>query len=183
MSSIRDILHAKLFNRDAPFFFVGMQTIKRRGQNLVARRIGQQIPGQLFNHELVIGFVISERRDHPITVRPNVPRVIALIAVRIRIPCDVQPLAGQTFGTRIGGHQPVQNVNISLLSIGAHRVHKRVQICNRRRQSRQIKRDSPQPLLRRRINIGRHTRFVHRFENEFINLIAYPFRSRLSHRH
>ena len=68
--------------------------MKRRGDELVVRRIRQQIARVLLDGELIERHVRVQRTDDPVAVGPNLTRLITRIAGGVRVACQVQPLAG-----------------------------------------------------------------------------------------
>ena len=107
MRPVRNVLNTKLFDRDAAFFFVRVQTIESRRHNLIACRILHQVASKLPRDELVVGHVLFESTNHPIAIWPNVSRVIALESVRVRISRDVHPFAGESLRTFVAGEQTI----------------------------------------------------------------------------
>jgi len=87
-----------IFGLGAPFFGREEQPIEGRADAGLLRCIGQQIAGNLFQREPVESLVFVERSNDPITVRPNIARIVAVItdcvgeANHIE-PTDRHPLA------------------------------------------------------------------------------------------
>ena len=72
---------------------------------------GQQIPGKLFAHELVVRQILVERIDHVIAISPGVGiTVVLVVAGRVRIARDVKPVASPLLAVSRRGEQPVHNL-------------------------------------------------------------------------
>ena len=56
--SVSHVFDTEFFRYAAALDLLGMQSIKCCGQDLLLAGFGQQISGQLFGDELVVGFVI-----------------------------------------------------------------------------------------------------------------------------
>ena len=56
------------------------------------RGVGQQVAGQLLARELVEGLVFVERTNDPVAKRVNVHRRVAVVAHRIRIADQIEPM-------------------------------------------------------------------------------------------
>ena len=68
--------------------------MKRGGDKLLRRRIGQQVPGHLFDGEAVEGEVVIDRADDPVAKLPDGPRLILRVAIGIGVTSPVEPVDG-----------------------------------------------------------------------------------------
>ena len=68
-----------------------MVAIEPRSDALIKRRIRQQIPGKLFNDELIERHVPVEGFDHPVAPAPHFAIPIHLVTVRVAIARCIQP--------------------------------------------------------------------------------------------
>ena len=94
--SIGHVLHSKLLGHDAAFGVGAVIAMKAGGNLLGCGGIGQQIPGDLLDGELIEGHVAIERVDHPIAPAPHAALAIALIAVGVGVARGVQPPGGHS---------------------------------------------------------------------------------------
>ena len=67
------------------------QTVESGTHFLLEAADGQQVAGELFAGENIKGFVLVERLDHIIAVRPDVPRIVRVIPNRVGKPHHVEP--------------------------------------------------------------------------------------------
>ncbi len=116
------------------------------------RRVGAHlVAGQLFEHELRIGHVGVECRDHPIAIRPGVgPRAVCFIAVRFAEPHHVEPVSGPALAV---ARRSQQSVDEPLVGIARRVGHEGLDLLGRRRQAEQIERGAA--YERRAIDLGR----------------------------
>lgn len=85
---------AKLLVAGAAFVLRHRVAVKGRGDELVLAWLGQQVPGDLFDSELVEGKVAIERLQQPVPVSPNFARLVAGVTRTVRITGQVQPERG-----------------------------------------------------------------------------------------
>ena len=71
-----------------------VQTMEARGHQLVSRRLGIQIAGQLVTREVVVGQVVIEGSNHPVAIGRHLAIVIVVDAVGVGEAHQVQPIAG-----------------------------------------------------------------------------------------
>ena len=145
IDSIDDIRDAELFLNDAPLFVLRVESVERGGHALRLRRVGEQIARELPCGKLVERQVVVEGGDHPVAVRPRRTKAIHLIAVRVGIPRQIEPLGRHPLTVARRLEQPVDHPFIRL----RRRVlHERFDFTRRRRQSGEIECDATnQPLL------------------------------------
>ena len=75
--------------------------MKPGGDELVHRRIFQHVSGKLLDRELIIGHVLVERPDNPVPIGPDRAGTIFLIAIRIGIASQIEPVPSPALA--IGG--------------------------------------------------------------------------------
>ena len=66
--------------------------------------------------KLVVGQVLIEGANHPISPGPHKPIAIDLIAVRVAVTSDVQPFAGQAFAVAVGTEQPIDQTLVGVFA-------------------------------------------------------------------
>ena len=86
------VLHAELFIHAAPFICLAMQAVEGRRGFLIARGVGQQVAGDLFDDEVVEADVSVEGVDDPIPPRPEMIEAIRLVTVGVGVARDIEPL-------------------------------------------------------------------------------------------
>ena len=90
--------HTKLFLIRAAFRIGQRLPVKGSGQPLHGSRIGQQVPCDLLNRELVEWHVAIDGVDDPVAPPPGVwSRPIFLVAIRVGIPGQVEPVSTPAF--------------------------------------------------------------------------------------
>ena len=75
----------------SPFARRNITAIKARGDLLIHRRIGNQIPRQLLDRELVERQILVDRVDHVFTIRPHRPFVVEMQTMRVTVTRSIQP--------------------------------------------------------------------------------------------
>ena len=98
-----------------------------------------------------IRLVGVERVDHIIAIRPRVrPRLVLVVAVRLAVVHDVQPIRAPALAVARRGQQPI---NQSFIGVGAIVRDVRVDLLGRRRQAMQVERQATQQ--RAPVGLGR----------------------------
>ena len=82
--------------------------MEARGDQLIHRRVRQQVARDLLDGELIERKVPVEGVDHPIAVRPHFAVVVDMNAVRVRVPGVVQPIARPVLTKRLGGEELIE---------------------------------------------------------------------------
>ena len=77
---------------------------------MVLRRVGQKIPSELFDQELVVGHVVVQGVDNPFPIDPLVPHFVLFEPVRIGIASEVEPVPGPFFAEGGTLHQVVDQI-------------------------------------------------------------------------
>ena len=83
-----------------------------RGHPLLQGRVREEVAGQLLDGELVEGHVGVEGADDPVAVRPDVPVVVEVNAVGVRVARDVEPLPGAVLTRVASSHLRVGTFQI-----------------------------------------------------------------------
>ena len=152
----------------------------------VETRIRQQIPGDVFADELVVGHVAVEGADEVIPVTPGHRQFrVALAAVRFAVANQIHPVPRPTLPEPRRGEQPIHSL---LVGIGRSVATEVLDLVDGGRQSRQRECDATQ----QRLAAGRRGRpkpaFLHLREEKPINRMLRPRgvlhlgHGRLSHR-
>ena len=81
---------------------------------MIERRVGQQVAGKIFDRKLIVGHVLIERLDHPVTVRPHFTIVIEVNSVSVRVASIVQPIAPSMFAPLRRSQQHVDVLFVSI---------------------------------------------------------------------
>jgi hypothetical protein len=74
----------------------------------------EHVAGHLVDHELIETHVAVERADDPITIRPDDARLVFFIAIRVRIPRDVEPVPAPALAVVRGSEQTVDQFLVSV---------------------------------------------------------------------
>ena len=143
-------LDAVLLVVDAAFLIDHRVAVKAGGDQLLLRRVGQKIAGDLLDDEAVERHAAIQGVDHPIAVAPDRAVAVDGIAVRVGVARDVEPVPPPALAV-MGRRQ--QALDRLLVSVGAPVVKKRAQFFRRRRQPRQIEREPAQQ--RAPVGLGR----------------------------
>ena len=128
--------HSKLFCHNRAFFVDHAVSQKSCRDDLLLRRVRQQIASNLFDKKLVVGHVAIEGINHPVTPRPLLTRHIFLVAVGVGITSQIQPVSCPLFTKTIALEQRL-NRSCSTVRLDGG------QFLRRRRQSDQVQIDSP----------------------------------------
>ena len=66
-------------------------------------RLRQQVASDLLDEKLVIGQIAIEGVDHPISVRPDKPRLVLFETIGVGIASRIQPMSSPAFSVMRGG--------------------------------------------------------------------------------
>ena len=116
---IKHFKHAKLFRNNRPFFVQHTVTKKTGGDSLLLSCVGKQIPGNLFDKELVIGQITIQGANHPVAPNPLITRNILFVTVSVGIAGHIKPMACPFFAIPITLQQAINGGSrtVSLKSI------------------------------------------------------------------
>ena len=71
-----------------------VQAVVGRRHALPHRRVRQEVPRQLLDRKAVEGHVLVERAQHPVPVRPHRPLLIPVVAHRVGVAHEIEPVLG-----------------------------------------------------------------------------------------
>ena len=92
-----------------------MEPVEGRGQDLLGRRIRQQIAGHLPERELIPGQVVVEGLDHPVAPGPHRgSRPIDLEAVAVGVAGEIHPVGGHPLAVPRAGEEPVEEFVVGI---------------------------------------------------------------------
>ncbi len=112
-------IETKFQGIDSAFFVELGVSVKPGGGFLFLRSVGQHVPGQLLDGELVVGHVVVKSPDHPVAVGPDVAGTIFLVAIAVGVACEVEPLASPFLPIMRGGKQLVDQALVGIRSFVA----------------------------------------------------------------
>ena len=149
-SSPHHVIDARLLGDAAALTIDHVVAMKAGGDELVLRRIGQQIAGELLHGEAVERQVVVERLDRPIAPVPHRACRVALVAVGVGVERGVEPLPDHPLAVARRGEQPVDHL---LIRVGRGVGEERLDLFRRRRQADEVEGDASQE--RRAVGRGR----------------------------
>ena len=137
--------------------------MKARRDELLVRRLGQQIASDLLNCELVETLVAVKGFDDPFAVRPHLPVIVEMQAVRVGVARRIQPVAGAMLPVAWRREQLVHEF---FIRTGRGIIHDSLHLLRRGRQPREIQRHPPRqrpPIrFRRRLQARGREPFPHK---------------------
>src|SRR5690606_11553563 len=86
ISFVYGVGYTVFFFDHATFFRDFMVPVECRSKQLFFCGVRKDIAGQLPGHKPIIGHILVERMDHPVTPGPLGAYIVILITIRIRIP-------------------------------------------------------------------------------------------------
>ena len=113
--AVIDAVLSELFGDRTAFESHAMKPVEGGRDALVLRRRRQQVAGELFGQELVVGLVLIEGLEYPVAPRPGEHRLVARVAPGIGITRKIEPADRQMF-TEARGSQ--HRVDALLVSVG-----------------------------------------------------------------
>ncbi len=175
IDAVHHILHQILFRNDAALAVGAMVAIEPGGDDLVLRRMRQQVAGELLHGEPVERLVRIECVDDPVAPAPLNARRIGLVSVGIGVARRVEPANRHALSIPRRAEQPVDE---SLVCVGRLVAYKRVDLFRRRRNTRQVERDPANQ--RRAVGFGRRRQafFVEPRQHKSVDGIRPPSRPR-----
>ncbi len=121
---------------------------------LIDARVGQQIAGQLLDDELAVRHVPIECADHPIAPVPHVAMTVDMVAVRVGVTSQIQPLHRHALAIP---RRIQQSINLFLIRIARAIRKERVELRGSWRKAREIERQAAKQSglrrFRRRLQI------------------------------
>ena len=163
--------HAELLGVHAAFLVGHGVAEKAGGDNLILAGAGQQVPGDLIDDELVVGQVAIERPNHPVTIEPDLSRLIFLEAVGIGVARGIEPNPSPALAVMGRREQPV---NLLLVGIPALVVEEGVDFFDGGRKADQVQAQPPQQGDAIGFGRGREALFFQASQNEAVDRIGGP---------
>ena len=121
------------FGRNRPSLRCGdVAAVEPGGDLLIERRVGEHVPRNLLDNELVERHVRVERVDHPIAVRPHLAVIVNMHPVSVSVPGRVEPESRSMFSCMF---RIQQCVDVTLESRWLRIPDKRVEHLRRRREA------------------------------------------------
>ncbi len=91
--AVKQLNHSKLLGDDCPFFIDHAVSQKACGNNLVLSHLRQQVSGDLFDQELIVGQILIQGPNDPI---PPDPLVAAIpVGPGLVLAAESRPIARQ----------------------------------------------------------------------------------------
>ena len=151
VDAVEDVLGAELLLDAAAFVGLAVQAVERRGDALVARRVGQEIARELPEEELVVGQVLVEGADDPVAIRRHVAIEVGLVAVGVGVAGKIEPVHRHALAVGRRRKIAIDGARVGVRrSIG----EKRVDLGWRGRQAREVERQAAQQNLGRGLRSG-----------------------------
>ncbi len=97
LGAVGDVFDAVFFRDDAAFAVGAVVAVEAGRDDLGAGGIGQEIAGELFDGELIVGHVFVESVDDPVAPAPHFAGAVGLIAVGIAKAGGFHPTEGHAF--------------------------------------------------------------------------------------
>ncbi len=94
LNAVEHILDAVFLINGAGLGIEAVVAVEAGGQDLLDAGLRQKVAGELQDRELVKGQVAVECLHHPVPPAPHAAQVVLLVAVRIGIAREVQPVPG-----------------------------------------------------------------------------------------
>ena len=143
------------------------------GHQLPLAGLGQQVPGQLLGRELIERQVAIEGVDDVVPVGVHLAEIIIVIAIRIRVARQIEPVLGHPFSECRSGQQPVHHALVCRRGgVGEEGVHLR----RRRWQPGEIVTHAPQQSDRTGLRSRCPAALLQGGQNEVVHLVARPAR-------
>ena len=97
VDAVDDVFDAPFLVDDAAFAVDAMVAMEAGGDDLVKAGAGEEVAGELFDGELVEGFVFVEGADDPVAPGPHGAGGVGLEAVAVGVAGVVEPALGHLF--------------------------------------------------------------------------------------
>ena len=144
-------LDAEFLGVGSPFFIQQRVAMKPGRHELIDRRVGQQVAGELLDRELIERQVAIVRVDHPIAILPDRPRVVVGVAVAVGVASQVEPVPAPALAVVGRGQQAIDQ---SLVGVGTLVRQECVDLGDCWRQPEQIQ-ASARRIRRHAVRLGR----------------------------
>ena len=89
--TIREHPHLVILRLRAAFLRREQQPVERRSHARLLVCTGHEVARNLLNGEAVESLVVVEALDHPVAIRPNVARIVRMVADRVRKAHHIEP--------------------------------------------------------------------------------------------
>ena len=147
VGAVLGVDHLVLFRDHAALVRGCVAAMESGSDQLVHRRVGQQVAGDLLHGEAVERQVAIEGVDDPVAIGPHLAVVVDVDAVRVGVARRVQPVARAVLPVGLGTEELVE---VALVRAGALVREERREQRGLGRQSRDIERSPP----RQRVALG-----------------------------
>ena len=169
--AVEDVLDPVLLRDRAALEVDHVVPVETGRQQLLRRRIRQQVAGKLVDGELVERLVRVEGVDHPVAPAPHEALVVDVVAVRVGVAGRVQPGARHVLPVALGREQPVHE---TLVGVRRGVGHEGVDIGRRRRQAGQVERQTARERAAGRLGRGHEPLALQPGEDEAVDLAVCP---------
>ena len=109
-------METELERIDPALFIEHGVPVESGGDALVRRGIGQEIPRELFQGELVEGHVGIERANHPIAPRPDASGAILFVPVGVGVAGQIHPATAPAFTVARGSQELIHPVFVACVA-------------------------------------------------------------------
>ena len=149
------------------------------GDEFFVRGLAEQVPGELENGEPVERHVLVQSFDDPVAIRPDGPEGVLFVAHGIRVPGKVKPHSRPTLAEGAGIQQSIHQGSVSIgRSVGYERIYR----FGSRRETGQVKRESPDERVSIRLVRWAQTGRFDACQYEAVDRIPDPGRARYGRR-
>jgi hypothetical protein len=97
VDAVDDVFDAPFLVDDAAFAVDAVVAMEAGGDDLIEARVGEEVAGELFDGELVEGFVFVEGANDPVAPGPHGAGGVGLEAVAVGVAGVVEPGLGHLF--------------------------------------------------------------------------------------
>ena len=134
VDAVEHLDHPEFLRDDRPLLVERAIPQEARGDDLLLRRIRQQVAGDLLDHKLVVGHVAIDRGNHPVAPDPHLATKILFVAVGVGIAGEVEPVPRPLLAVAVAREQGIDRLLIALGLEGG-------ELLGRRRQADEIEID------------------------------------------
>ena len=140
VGAIDDRGDAEFLVAGAAFVLGHRVPVEGGGDELVLRRVRQQVAGDLLDRESVEGQVAVDRPDHPIAITPDFAGLVAGITRAVGVAGEIEPLLRPVFAE---GRLREERGDVVLIGLGRAVFHKGLDLAPGGRQSGEVDREAP----------------------------------------